>query len=226
MNSKVAVVVGATGNLGEAICSALSGAGFEIDPTWTSSSRPDATRAVSYERLPMKIDTAIYVAGINQVAKAEEVTEESWDQVFDVNLKGAFLFARAAFPALKAAGQSSFITISSIMVTHPYPGRLPYAASKAGLEAMTRCFAVEWGEHGISSHCIRLGHISGLMKSTKTVPGVLDAVKNHIPSGQLMEAADVASYVTWLATGGAKSVSGGVCDFDPAYTINRWPMLK
>ncbi|PIS11726.1 MAG: hypothetical protein COT73_02410, partial [Bdellovibrio sp. CG10_big_fil_rev_8_21_14_0_10_47_8] len=198
--------------------------GFRVDPTWSSSARPDATKRESYKNLPAKIDAAIYLAGINAVSEAENITDEIWDKVFDVNLKGALYFAQAAFPALKAAKPSCFISISSIMVTHPYPNRIPYAASKAGLESLTRCLAVEWGKHGISSHTLRLGHISGLMKSTVTNPKLLDAVKKRIPAGELIQTDQVASYIAWLAKGGAKSVNGTVIDFDPAYTINRWPL--
>lgn len=221
---KVAVVVGATGNLGKAIAADLAEAGFELDPIWMTENRPDSTKAESYSNLPAKIHAAVYVAGINEVCAAESLTEEAWDRVFDINLKGAFLFAKAAFPAMRAAESSCMINISSIMTQHPYPNRIAYAASKAGLEAVTRCLAVEWGKYGISSSSIRLGHISGLMKSTKTNPKLLDAVKKNTPSGKLIEPKDVASYVTWLAKGGIHSVNGSVIDFEPAYTLNRWPL--
>lgn len=224
MSKKTAVVIGATGNLGQAICESLKMAGFEIDEQWLSKDHPDSTKAASYSTLPPKIDTAIYVAGVNAVCEAENLSEETWERVLSVNLKGAFLFAKAAFPAMKAAGKSSFITISSIMTTHPYPGRLPYAVSKAGLEAMTKSLAVEWGQYGVATHCLRLGHITGLMKSTKTNPQLLESVKIKIPRGKLLEPSEVASYISWLAQGGAQSVSGTVIDFDPAYLINRWPI--
>jgi NAD(P)-dependent dehydrogenase (short-subunit alcohol dehydrogenase family) len=221
---KVAVVVGATGNIGQAVCEALRRADFSLDPQWLGADRPDATRAESYTRLPKEIDAAIYLAGINKVAKAEEIGEADWDTVMNVNLRGAFLFAKAAFPALKAAGQSCLVAISSIMVTHPYPGRLPYATAKAGLEGMMRTLAVEWGQYGIATHALRLGHISGLMKTTVTNPKLLDAVRQHTPLNKLIMPEEVASYIVWLAQGGCHSVSGSVIDFDPAYTINRWPL--
>lgn len=223
---RTAVVVGATGNIGGAISAALEKANFSLDPVWMSDKRPDSTKRESYQSLPSKIHAAIYVAGINEVCAFEDLSEESWDRVFNVNLKGAFLFAQAALPAMKAAQSACFISISSIMVTHPYPNRLPYAASKAGLEAMTKCMAVEWGQYGISSHCLRLGHVTGLMKSTKTNPKLLDSVKKLTPSGRLTQPEEVGSYVAWLASGGASALNGSVIDFDPGYTINRWPLYE
>ncbi|MES2503659.1 MAG: SDR family oxidoreductase [Myxococcota bacterium] len=222
--TKTAVVVGATGNIGKAVCQILREAGYAIDPTWLGAERPDATQKESYLNLPPKIDFALYLAGINHISKAEILSDEDWDKVHDVNLKGAFLFAKAAFPSLKQAPSSSFVTISSIMVTHPYPNRLAYATAKAGLEAMTRVLAVEWGSYNISTHCLRLGHMNSLMKSTSANPALLAAARQLTPTKQLIEPSSVAKYILWLAEGGCKSISGSVLDFDPAYTINRWPL--
>jgi NAD(P)-dependent dehydrogenase (short-subunit alcohol dehydrogenase family) len=125
---------------------------------------------------------------------------------------------------LKASGNATFIVISSIMTTHPYPGRAAYTASKAALEGLTRELAVEWGRYGISANCIRLGHLGSLMKTTSANPGLLNAVKDHTPMKHFVEAKDVAAYIIWLAEGGSRSVSGTIIDFDPAYVINRWPL--
>lgn len=224
MTGKIAVVVGGTGLIGKAVCAALTEAGYTLDPVWLQADHPDATRAESYSSLPGKIDAAIYLAGINKVGKMESLSEADWDSVVDVNLKGAFLFFKAAFPALKASGRSCAIAISSIMATHPYPGRAPYATAKAGLEGLVRALAVEWGEYGIATHALRLGHMKGLMRTTVANPKLLESVAQHSPLGQLISPEEVASYILWLAQGGCHSVSGSVIDFDPAYTINRWPL--
>ena len=221
---KTAVVIGATGNLGRAVCELLLNNGYILDSVWMKANHPDATKSESYSSLPKKIDLAVYLAGVNLIKNTEKVSEEEWDQVLNVNLKGAFLFAKAAFPGMKASGRSTFIVISSIMVTHPYPKRALYSASKAGLEGLVRELAVEWGQYGISTNAIRLGHLQGLMKTTKTNPLLLGAVKKKIPSGRLIKPEDVASYILWLSEGGSAAVSGGVTEFDPAYTINRWPL--
>lgn len=131
MVNKVAVVIGATGSVGSEVVAELSSRGYEIDPTWMTNSRPDATCAESYKRLPPKVHAAIYIPGLNIIQDIASLEEEEWTRVFDVNVKGAYLFAKAAFPALKAAGRGSFVTISSILATHPYPGRAAYGASKA-----------------------------------------------------------------------------------------------
>lgn len=223
MSKKTAVIIGATGNIGSAVVKKLRELNYDIDSVWLTNDRPDSTKSSSYANLPKKIDVAIYIPGLNIVKPLVNLEENEWDRVMDVNLRGAFLFAKAAFPALKAAGNSCFLTISSILTHHPYPDRTAYAAAKAGLEGLTRSLAVEWGSHGISTHCIRLGHLSGFMKSSPSNPALLDAAKKNTPGNVLLEASDVASYVSWLASGGCKAVNGSVIDFDPAYCINRWP---
>lgn len=222
--NKTAVVLGATGNLGKAVCKTLKQANFNLDPQWLDEKRPDVAKASSYSDLPKKIHAVIYLAGINRIKEPEKISESDWDEVMDVNLKGAFLCAQAAFPAMKAARNSCFIVISSIMVTHPYPGRLAYAASKAGLEAITRSLAVEWGKYGIATHALRLGHLDGLMRTTVTNHELLDTVKNVSPLQRLISTEEVANYILWLVQGGCHSISGSIIDFDPAYTINRWPL--
>ncbi len=223
-NGRTAVVVGATGNLGRSVCSALRSRGFRIHETWLRHDHPDVRDPSAFDDLPDRIHAAIYVAGINRVAKAEDVTEAIWDEVLDINLKAAFRFAQAAFPGMKAAGEASFITISSIMVTHPYPGRVPYAIAKAGLEALTKCLAVEWGRFGIAAHCIRLGHLEGLMRTTRTDPTLLDSVKKISALGNLIRPDRVADFIAYIASECHGIMSGETIDVDPAYTINRWPL--
>jgi NAD(P)-dependent dehydrogenase (short-subunit alcohol dehydrogenase family) len=221
---KTAVIVGATGNLGRALSTALTSAGWHIDPVWTSDNRPDAAKAESYASLPARIDFAAYLAGVNVIADTQDLAEADWDRVFATNLRGAFLFAKAAFPGLCAAGKSSYVAISTINTLHPYPRRAAYAASKAGLEGLVRELAVEWGAHGIATHAIRLGHLAGLMKTTPANPALLAAVKEIEHPASFIAAAKVAKYLVWVAEGGAQSISGSIIDFDPAYTINRWPL--
>jgi len=221
---KTAVIIGATGNLGRATCKTLKKAGFEIDPVWQSKDHPDATDPESYKNLPKKIDFAAYLAGVNVIEDTQNLSKQDWDRVIATNLTGVFLFAKAAFPALKAAKHSTFVAVSSMNVFHPYPGRVAYTASKAGIEGVIRSLAVEWAKYGIATHGLRLGHLEGLMKTTKMGPILLEAVKKQTPSHRLINPSEVAKYLVWVAEGGSQSISGSIIDFDPAYAINRYPI--
>lgn len=223
---KIAVVVGATGFLGKSIVAELEKLSFTIDQKWNSEDRPDVRHKTSYSGLPSKIDLAVYAAGTNIICPAQELTEDIWDEVIDVNLKGAFLFAQACFERMKSSKNATIVMISSINSLHPYPGRLPYSVSKAGIEALVRCLAIEWGSFGISSHGIRLGHLDGVMKNLNVGPGWHNAIKENTPSGKLVDASAVGTYIGWLYNHGVESLSGTVIDFEPAYTINRFPLTR
>lgn len=220
---KQAVVVGATGLLGKAVCEELQENGYSIEPTWLSPGRPDVTESSAFENLPEKIDLAIYLAGINHIETAISLSDADWQRVIDINLTGAFRFARGAFKGLSRAGESHLIFISSIMATHPYPCRVAYASAKSGIEGLTRSLAVEWGESGISVNAIRLGHLDGLMRSSAISKNFLDNVKASTPSGKLINPKTAAKYICWLSMNSASEISGSVFDLDPAYTINRFP---
>lgn len=221
---KTAVVIGATGNLGSAIVTGLERAGYKIDQIWTSVNHPDATRASSYANLPPCIDMAVYAAGINLVKPVHELTEQEWDEVMNINVRGAFLFARAAFIGLKAA-RGTFVTISSMNAVFPYPNRAAYCTSKAALEGLTRQLSVEWGEYGISTHSIRLGPLNKLMKTTKANPVIFEAIKKRLPQHELIPPKAVADYIVGLGAGGATWVTGSVIDFDAGFTLNIYPLL-
>ena len=221
---KTAVIVGATGTIGSAITKILEDNGVKVFERWLDSKRPDAGLESSYTDLPSNIDCAIYAPGLSVTKPTVELSENEWDSVFNVNIKGAFFLAKHSFESLKQGSNPFFLTISSILATHPYPNRTAYAASKGAVESFTRSLATEWGDAGITTHCIRLGHVSSFMKSSPPNPTLLNAVKSKTPLGNLIEAEDVAQYVLWLANGGAKSVNGQVIDFDAGYTTNRWPL--
>ena len=221
---KQAVVIGATGNLGKAICKELAKNNFIIQEKWMKSNRPNILDDKAFDQLPKKIDAAIYVAGINKVCSFNKLKKEDFENVMNVNLIGAINFYKKAFKSLKKSKNSCCIVISSIMTVHPYPDRVPYAISKAALESLMKCLAVEWGRYNISTHAIRLGHLTGLMKTTKTNPALLKKVKKLTPLKKLMSPEEVAKYIVFLANGGCKSVSGGTTEMDSGYSINRWPI--
>lgn len=227
---KIAVVVGATGNLGHAIVTALEKTGYAVDPTWTGADHPDATLSASYENLPSRIDLAVYAAGDNVVKPIQELSEVEFDHVMSVNMRGAFLLARAAFNGLKAA-RGTFVTVSSINSVFPYPNRAAYCTSKAALEGLTMQLGIEWGEHGIATHCIRLGPLDKLMKATVAkatdpvaLEGLLATIKKRMPAHELIPADAVAEFIVHLASGGARWVTGQVTDFDAGYTRNIYPL--
>jgi 3-oxoacyl-[acyl-carrier protein] reductase len=96
------------------------------------------------------LDALIHFAGVDRVAPAESMTEDEWDLVVDINLKGTFFANQAAFPYLRDAGGGRIVNVTSVVGLVAAPGRVHYAASKGGVASLSRALAAEWGKHGIN----------------------------------------------------------------------------
>ncbi|XP_038598187.1 estradiol 17-beta-dehydrogenase 8 isoform X1 [Tachyglossus aculeatus] len=157
-------------------------------------------------------------AGVTRDDFLLRLSERDWDAVLDVNLKGTFLVMQAAARALVADGDGggSFITVGSIVGKVGNLGQANYAASKAGVEGLTRAAARELARHGIRCNAVLPGFIATPM--TQKVPQkVLDKVAALIPMGHLGAPEDVADVVAFLAsedssyiTGASLEVTGGL----------------
>lgn len=156
-------------------------------------------------------------AGITRDEFLLHMSEDDWDKVIAVNLKGTFLVTQAAAQALVSSGcHGSIINISSIVGKVGNVGQTNYSASKAGVMGLTQTAARELGRHGIRCNSVLPGFITTPM--TQKVPQkVLDKVTGMIPMGHLGNPEDVADVVAFLAsddsgyiTGASVEVTGGL----------------
>ncbi|XP_004267797.1 (3R)-3-hydroxyacyl-CoA dehydrogenase isoform X1 [Orcinus orca] len=156
-------------------------------------------------------------AGITRDEFLLHMSEDDWDKVIAVNLKGIFLVTQAAAQALVSSGcPGSIINISSIVGKVGNVGQTNYAASKAGVVGLTQTAARELGRHGIRCNSVLPGFIKTPM--TQKVPQkVLDKVTGMIPVGHMGDPEDVADVVAFLAsedsgyiTGASVEVTGGL----------------
>jgi len=136
-------------------------------------------------------------AGIARPQKIEEITEEDWDEIIDVNLKSAFLVTQAVLPAMRAAGWGRIIYISSVAaqvggVVGPH-----YASSKAGMIGLMHSYAHLLVKEGITANAIAPALIA-----TDMVTSNLNATADRIPVGRLGKVSEVADVVVMLATNG------------------------
>ncbi len=104
-------------------------------------------------------------AGRNVYADPVAMTEEEWDDVFAVDLKAAWLAARAVLPAMKAAGKGAIVNIASLHADMTYPGMFPYAAAKSGLVGLTRSLALEVGRDQIRVNALSPGYVETALVS-------------------------------------------------------------
>lgn len=155
------------------------------------------------------LDAVISNAGIAIAGRLTDADEEAWDRVFDVNVRGAWLLARAAHPHLTASG-GSFTAVASMSGVEPYPGTGAYSASKAALIMMVRTLALEWAESGVRANCVS----PGLFLSSMTEPIYADAAKKAarealVPMQRIGDPArDFAGLVEFMISPDAGYITG------------------
>ncbi|HMB45359.1 MAG TPA: 3-oxoacyl-ACP reductase FabG, partial [Candidatus Methanoperedens sp.] len=145
-----------------------------------------------------RIDVLINNAGIIQDALVVKMTEEQWDKVININLKGPFNCIQAVAEQMIAQGSGVILNISSIVALYGNVGQTNYAATKAGLVGMTKTLAKELGKKGIRVNAIAPGFIYTPM--TATVPEkILDMMKEKTPLKRLGTPGDVANALLFLS---------------------------
>ena len=165
-----------------------------------------------------KIDILINNAGIIQDALVLKMTEEQWDRVINVNLKGTFNCIQAVVEVMISQGNGVIINTSSIVGLNGNVGQVNYAAAKAGLIGMTKTLAKELGKKGIRVNAVAPGFI--ITPMTSNVPEkVLEAMKEKTPLRRLGKAEDIAYAYLYLASDEANFVNGAVLSVDGGLVI-------
>jgi NAD(P)-dependent dehydrogenase (short-subunit alcohol dehydrogenase family) len=148
-------------------------------------------------------------AGINRDAMSHKMTEEQWDQVLAVNLKGTFLCAQAALPKMRERGWGRVINTSSIGSLGNI-GQANYAASKAGLIGLTKSLARELAPRGVCVNAVTPGYIETDMTAAELPEAQRDKLLAQIPLARIGTPDDVGAVVAFLAGPEASYITGEV----------------
>ncbi|MCB0154419.1 MAG: SDR family oxidoreductase [Anaerolineae bacterium] len=177
---------------------------FQVDVTDQSSVAKMVETTVEYFG---RIDILINNAGIVRDAQLVNMTEEVFDLVIDINLKGVYNCAHAVAPVMINQGSGVILSTASVVAPYGNFGQTNYVASKAGLVGMTKVWARELGRKGIRANTVAPGFIK--TRLTEGIPDkVIDKIKQRIPLGHLGEPEDVANAFVWLASDEARYVTG------------------
>lgn len=172
------------------------------------------------------IDTLINVAGVNRRMLAEKLSEDDYDFILDINLKGPALLSLAVGKAMLARGKGNQINVTSLNNDRPLKGVMPYAVSKAGLEQMTRALAMEWGPRGIRVNAIAPGFVlTDLTKKLWSQPKMQEWGKTNTPLVRLGQPEDMIGAAIFLASEASAWMTGQTLYVDGGFSAGLvWPI--
>lgn len=227
LNNKVAFITGGSRGIGKEISIALAKEGAKVLFTHNTGretaekvvsdirdlggnaitksmdvrNRQDVSRVLqeciqSYK----KIDILVNCAGINNPTDFDRVTDEEWDEILDVNLKGTFICSQEALPLLKANGGGSIINIGSVSGQYGGPRTPHYAASKAGIISLSQVIARFGAKDNIRCNTLAAGLIQSEMAKKGLQDEAVKKVSESIMLGRLGLPSEVASVVVFLAS--------------------------
>lgn len=164
-----------------------------------------------------KLQIVVNNAGITRDTLIPRMSDEQWDEVIDTNLRGAFLFTRAATRPMMQARYGRIINIASVSGLMGNPGQANYSASKAGLIGMTRTVARELAGRKVTVNAVAPGFIETEMTAALG-ESILGEVKTRIPAKRLGTSAEIAAVVLFLASPAAAYITGQVLTVDGGLT--------
>jgi NAD(P)-dependent dehydrogenase (short-subunit alcohol dehydrogenase family) len=172
------------------------------------------------------IDTLINVAGVNRRMLAEKLSEDDYDFILNINLKGPFLLSLAVGKAMLARGQGNQINIVSLNNDRPLKGVMPYAMSKSALSQMTRSLAMEWGPRGIRVNAIAPGFVlTDLTKKLWSQPQMQAWGETNTPLKRLGQPEDMLGAAVFLASPASAWMTGQTIFVDGGFSAGLvWPI--
>lgn len=226
LEGKVAVVTGGAQGIGQCICETFAREGAKVIAVDMSDLAYSCENVEGYKLNVTKrsdieqfitdtvnkyghIDILVNNAGITRDALIGKMTEEMWDLVIDVNLKGVFNLTQAVAPVMLEQKYGSIVNIASVVGEYGNVGQSNYAATKAGVIGLANTWAKEFSRKGenIRVNSVAPGYVNTEMM--KTVPDkVLDPIKAKTMLGRLGEPQEIANAVLFLASDEASFITG------------------
>jgi 3-oxoacyl-[acyl-carrier protein] reductase len=237
--ARVALVTGAAQGIGHAIAAALldremrvvmadvngeanRAAALALDPSGEHAIPVEldlrdaaATAAIVHSVVASQgsLDVLVNNAGVTSQGSLWDLEIEAWDDVIDTNLRATFILSRAAGLAMRQTGWGRIVNLASLAGQTARPTGVPYSASKAGIIALTRVFALELAGDGITVNAIAPGVTATPMLQTVDAE-IVDRLIAQIPVGRVALPEDIAELVGFLVSDHGASVTGATYDIN------------
>ena len=170
-----------------------------------------------------RIDILVNAAGIQRRMTVLEATPEGYDQVMNINLRGAYFLCQAVGRGMIERREGKIVNIVSMTTYRGFHMISPYGISKAGLANLTRYLAVEWAPHNVQANAIAPGWIETPMTARMGQPR-RDWVLAHVPQAKFGSPRDVAALAVYLASPASDYMTGQVIALDGGFLAgNPWP---
>lgn len=218
---RVVIVTGAASGIGLATANRFRTDGADVIG-WDvkGENATDVTNTESVERAVNaamerhgRIDVLVNNAGVLRDAQLTKMTDEQFDSLLSVNLRGVFVCTRAVAPHMIKAGLGVILNASSVVGLYGNFGQTSYVASKAGVVGMTKVWARELGKHNIRVNAVAPGFIATEMIAAMPEK-VLASLRERTPLRRLGTPEDIANAYAWLASDQASFITGAVLSVD------------
>ena len=230
LKGKNVIVTGASGGIGNSIIKKLSFAGANILASGTRIEKLDEIKDKFENIKTLKFDIAqsdkiedfidnatkqlggnldciVNNAGVTQDNLAIRMSLEEWQKVININLTSTFLMSKSAIKKMLKNKSGSIVNITSVVGHTGNLGQANYTASKAGIIAMSKSLAIEYGKKNININCISPGYIKTAM-TDKLDDKFKEAIISKIPSARFGEPDDIANAVLFLCSNQSKYING------------------
>ncbi len=245
LDGKVAVVTGGSRGFGKAIAIGLAEAGADVAVASRTQSdldivaeeikargrnslavAADMLDRASIENLTSrtmetfgKIDILVNNAGQALSIPFWKLSEEQWDQIINVNLKGYFLCTQIIGQHMSKAKYGRVINISSTTASRPLPSLAPYAASKGAINSMTKCLALEWATRGITVNAIAPGFFAtDINKHVKEDEAITERIMSKTPLNRWGQVEEIVGLVVYLASDASSFMTGAIIPLDGGWS--------
>jgi len=218
--AKVAFVYHSSGEAAEALAKELNDAGGEVIALKANVADKEEANAVIDQVLEKweRIDILVNNAGIIKDGLLATMEPEKWQAVIDTNLGSVYNFCHAVMRPMMSQRHGRIINISSVSAEYGNQGQVNYAASKGGIQGLTRCLATEVGKRNITVNAIAPGFISTDM--TEDIRNAAEGeIKKRIPVRRLGQPEDIAGAAVFLASDDAAYITGHVLKVDGGLTL-------